>query len=348
MRARGWKVLFYGDPDTRMYREAAAYNVPGSPVKARLRSGDLVNAWRLACRLEKDKVRWLTVHQSHDLFLGTVARKLTGGVTKLVYSQHMHIGRNKKDLYHRWLYGQLDAFVTPVQWLADRVMEKTCIDPTRLHIIPRGIELSRYLDNFPDKKAARGRFNIPSEAIVIGVVGRLDPKKGQHVAIEALARLRRAGHPVHLMLVGAQTFAEGDAYAERVHSLVKELGLTEFVHFRPHDEEPQWAFAALDIFVLASKSECYGMVTIEALTCGLPVVATNDGGTVSLIESERNGLLVRPMDPDDLAKALTRLLEDPQLGIQLGSEARQRAVATFSHHDQCRAWEALLHDLART
>lgn len=345
MRQRGWDVLFYGEPETHMFRQAEAFGVQAIPLCARLRSGDLRTSWRLSRRLREDGVRWLTLHQSADLLTGVAGRMMTGRATRLIYHQHMHIGGDKKDFYHRWLYGQLDAFVTPVQWLADRVLEKTTIDPARLHVIPRGIEIARYTENLPDKAAARARFNLPQDALVIGVIGRLDPKKGQHVAVEALGKLHEAGHRVHLLLIGNPTRDEGNVYAVRVHQLVADLHLADYVHFRPHEEQPQWAYAALDIFALTSKSECYGMVTVEALTSGLPVVATNDGGTVSLIEHEQNGLLVRPLDADDLARAFTRLIEQPELAARLGRTAHERALATFSHHDQCDAWEKLLRGL---
>lgn len=345
MHQRGWEVLLYGDPETRMFAEADSYGVPAKPVQSLTRNGDLLNSWRLSRRLRRDGVRWLTIHQSRDLFMGVVGRRLAGRGTRLIYSQHMHIGRNKKDPYHRWLYGQLDAFATPVQWLADRVLEKTSLPPSRLHIIPRGIELERYTGVGPDKVTARVQLDLPTDAFMLGVIGRLDPKKGQHVAIEALAKLHQEGHRVHLLLLGNRTYSEADEYAARVQAMVRERGLGDYVHFRSHHENPRIGYAALDIFLLTSKSECYGMVTIEALTSALPVIATNDGGTVSLIDHEANGLLVRPMDPDDLARALIRLIEDKDLSRRLAAEAKRRAKEKFSHHDQCRAWENLLRSL---
>ena len=116
MRQRGWEVRFYGDPDTKMHGAALSFDVPTRAVRSRTRNGDLLNSWRLSRLLRLDGVRWLTIHQSHDLFMGVLGRRLAGSETKLIYSQHMHIGGDKKDPYHRWLYGQLDAFITPVQW----------------------------------------------------------------------------------------------------------------------------------------------------------------------------------------------------------------------------------------
>ena len=347
MADRDWPVLFFGDPETRMYRRAEQDGLAVRPLVSRMKTGDLLSAWRFSRELRGRRIRFLTVHQSQDLFLGAAATRLTGKRTRLIYSQHMHIGRDKKDLYHRWLYGRLDAVATPVPWLAARVREKTTISDVRIHVVPRGIELPPYTTEQPRKDEARRRFDVPQDVLMIGLVGRLDYKKGQHIAIEALSALHRAGHRAHLLFVGSQTYAEGDEYVERINAMVREHSLTDYIHFRPHDEHPEYAYAGLDIFVLASKSECYGMVTIEAMASGLPVVGTADGGTLDLIRDGENGLLVTPFDSDALARALLRLIEDPALARRLADTACREAPGRFSHTVQCEAWEKLLKTLDR-
>ena len=345
MKARDWPVALYGNPETKMILAAADDGIPTGPIVSKVRSGDLLNAWRLSRLIRKDNVGLLIVHRSLDLFLGVMARKLAGSNCRLVYHQHMHIGVDKKDPYHAWLYRQFDAFVTPVQWLADRVMEKTTVPSERLHIIPRGIEVARFTTEQPSREDARRRLGLPSDAWIVGLIGRLDPKKGQEIMVRALDLIHREGHPIHLLLMGDPTFNEGDDYARRVRDVIRKSGLEEFVHLNPFIEDVQTAYAALDCFVLASKSEAYGMVTIEALTSGLPVIGTNDGGTVSLIDHERTGLLVEPMNVEALAAALKRLLGEPGLARRLGEAAREEASVRFSHETQCRAWEDLIVEL---
>jgi glycosyltransferase involved in cell wall biosynthesis len=180
---------------------------------------------------------------------------------------------------------------------------------------------------------------------VAGLIGRLDPKKGQDIAIKAMATLNRSGHRLHLLLIGDQSFAEGDAYALEIHQLVDELRMNDYVHFFPHQANVEWAYAALDVFVLASKSECYGMVTVEALVSGLPVIGTNDGGTISLIDHGRNGFLVAPRDVDALANALTTLLENRDQALRMGASAQEEAVMKYSHISQCESWERMFENL---
>jgi len=328
-----------------MHDEARAAGIPVGPVVSRLKSGDLVNAWRLARLIRRDAVQYLVVHRSQDFFLGVAAKLLSRGNCRLIYCQHMHIGVDKKDFYHNWLYRRIDAFVTPVQWLADRVLEKTSVPKEKLHILTRGIEVERFTTEKPNRAVARKRFDLPDDATVLGLVGRIDPKKGQDIAIEALAKIHAAGYQPHLLLVGDQSFNEGDEYADMVHGMAADLDLTDYVHFHPHMQDIEYAYAALDIFVLPSKSECYGMVTVEALVSGLPVIGTNDGGTVSLIDPGRNGLLVEPDNVDALTDAIVMLLEDADMRRQMGHAAGEEAARRYSHLKQCESWEQFFRHL---
>lgn len=341
LQQRGWNAVLYARPDARLYTEAERNGLLVRPLSSRLRSGDLLNSHRLARQVRRDKVRRLIIHQSPDMFIGVFARLFAGNSVRLLFHQNMHIGGTKKDWYHSWLYGHIDAWVAPVSWLADRVKEKTTIAPERIHIIPHGIELDRFTRRRPEKMSARRRYNLPEDIFLIGMVGRLDPKKGQHVAVEALAQVHAAGHQAHLLLVGDQSFGEGDEYVAGLRTLIEKLNLGRFVHIHPHDDRIEYAYAALDVFVLASKSECYGMVTVEAMCSELPVIGTNDGGTVSLIDHGRNGLLVAPLDTNDLAEALLLLIRDNDFAVGLARQAGAEAIVRYSHTRQCEAWEDL-------
>jgi glycosyltransferase involved in cell wall biosynthesis len=129
--------------------------------------------------------------------------------------------------------------------------------------------------------------------------------------------------------------------------MVDEFELQDFVHFRPHEEETEYAYAAFDIFVLASQSETYGMVTVEALASGLPVIGTADGGTLSLITPEVNGLLFTPDDSADLTEKLLQVIEDPAFAANLAMKAEIDAIEKYSHIAQCERWEKIFSELGK-
>ena len=347
MRERGWPVVLYCRPGTNIHDAAEDERLMYRLIDSDFKYGDIPNARKLAGYLKQDNVRVVSLHQSHDMLLGVLAKKFTRGFTKVIYSQHMHIGANKKDLFHRWEYRQFDAWITPVNWLAERVMEKTVVPKDKIHIITRGIELDRYLHNRPSREDARKQLNLPLDLPIVGIIGRLDPLKGQHVVINAATRVHLDGHKLHVAVIGAKTHGEETGYEQELRNLVMEAGLQDYVHFRPHQKRAEFAYAALDIFVLATKSETYGMVVIEAMATGLPVIATRDGGVMDLIDDEHNGLLYTPMDDAELAKCLLRYLQNPTFATRMAIQAEQDALNKYSHEKQCEGWERVIDSLVK-
>jgi len=342
MRGRGWSTVLYARPDSVVSQRALSAGITVRAVSSPFTYGDPVSAYRLARMIRSDNVGVLLLHQSRNVILGVVAGLISANRFKLVYCQHMHVGGTKKDVVHAWMHRRLDAWVTPLPWLAARVLEKTVIPRERIHIIPHGIELQQFTSERLDKTAARRKLGLPEGVPLAGIIGRLDPKKGQDTAVRALARVHQAGHRLHLAVIGDQTLSENTGYAGHLHELIDSLNLRDFVHFRPHQDRPEYAFAAFDMFVLASRSETYGMVTIEAFASGLPVIGTSEGGTLDLIMPEQNGLLFPPGDDEALSAAICRYVTDREFSARMAARAENDAIAKYSHVSECEGWERLL------
>lgn len=347
MAHRGWPVFLYARPGCTLYEQAESSEVQVRPISTATRYGGLGNAVRLAKAISADQLGILTLHQSRDILMGVLAAKFARPRPGLIFHQHMHIGGSKRDPIHAWEYRQFDAFITPVPVLAQQVRDNTKVPEERIHVIPRGIELERYTFNRPSKAEARRRLDIPAHIPLAGIIGRLDRKKGQAVVVRALRHVIDAGEPLSLVMVGAKTKGEETGYETEVHRLINELQLTDRVYLRDYMPQTEFAFAALDYFVLASQSETYGMVTVEALASRLPVIGTAAGGTVDLIEPEVNGLLFEPDNDQALATCLLRYLRDPAFAQRMAAAAEHQAIARFSHETQCAAWESVMYGILR-
>ena len=144
-------------------------------------------------------------------------------------------------------------------------------------------------------------------------VGRIQPLKGPDVAIRALAAL---GRPDALLLVvGGASGAEGDGETRRAHELVADLGLENQVRFvppQPHHILSTY-YRAADVVLVPSRSESFGLVALEAAACGVPVVASAVGGLLTLVDDGITGFLVRGRAPEEFAKAIARILDEPAL-----------------------------------
>jgi len=345
MQKRGWPVVLYVEPESGIEKGARKLALPTHVVR---HPSDIAATWKsrtLAKQLANDRVRVLIIHQTRDLLMCALAKKWSGGSVRLIFSQNMHLG-NKRDLIHAWQYRAIDAFVSPLPILAEQARQQTVVPPEKIHVIPHGIELDNFSSRM-DRAQARTELGLSLDATIFGIIGRLDPKKGQHVGIQALARLHAKGLKAQLLIVGDPTIGEGDTYNRHLHSLVNELGLTGSVHFRPYQERPELAYGALDIFVLTSQSETYGLVTIEAMTSGLSVIGTDSGGTIDIIEHERNGLRFAPDDDAALADSLTRYINDPSFAARMAAQGKADALARYSHVKQCEAWEWLIREIVQ-
>jgi glycosyltransferase involved in cell wall biosynthesis len=163
-------------------------------------------------------------------------------------------------------------------------------------------------------------------------MGRIQPWKGQHVLVQAAAELKRAGHDLRITIVGSPSFAADDAYYRSLKDMVRSFGLQAMVDFVPHTSDVVAWYRRSDVVVHTSVApEPFGLVLIEALACGRPVIATNAGGPLDITDHGRTaGLLVPPGDAQALARAIATLIDDPALARQLGREGRARVERLYS------------------
>ncbi|MBN1417880.1 MAG: GNAT family N-acetyltransferase [Planctomycetes bacterium] len=156
----------------------------------------------------------------------------------------------------------------------------------------------------------------PPDSPVAGTLCRLSFEKGLEDLLDAVTALRT---PARLLVVGDGPL-RGDLQAR-----ARALGIADRVLFAGHQEPPNDWLAAMDVFVLASRYEGFGMAALEAMAAGCPVMVTRAGGLPELVEDGRSGLLVPPRDARALAEALERLLADDDLRRRIGAAARDAA-----------------------
>ena len=344
MRDRGHRCLIVSAQDSPLHTHAEEQGIPVLPLSSRNRYTVLNDARTLARRCADDGIRHLVLNVNRDLLLGVLAKRSSRSL-RLLHTQHMQFGAAKRDPIHRWQHAQLDAWIAPLPSLAEQTTRMTSVPRERVHVIPLGIDLDPFR-RLPDRADARAALQLPHDAFIAGVLGRLDRGKGQEYLLRAAAQLRAQGLDIHVLLVGEETRGETQGYAASLQRLAAELHITDRVHFRGFVDDIPAAYAAMDVFTLTSLSETYGMVTIEALAAGLPVIATATGGTPDLVGDGETALLVPACEATALADAIARVHGDPSLAQRLAEHGRARAFGEFSHVRQCEALEQLLDALA--
>jgi glycosyltransferase involved in cell wall biosynthesis len=160
---------------------------------------------------------------------------------------------------------------------------------------------------------------------VVGIVGRLAPWKGQHVFLEAVAHLYKRHYGLRARIIGSALFGE-EEYPGSLRRLAEDLEISEIVEFAGFSHDIAGELAQLTVAVHASTvPEPFGQVVVEAMACGVPIVATDGGGPAEVVSHGIDGLLVRPGDANAMANAMDKLLEDGNLRSRLAEAGTLKA-----------------------
>jgi D-inositol-3-phosphate glycosyltransferase len=214
-------------------------------------------------------------------------------------------------------------------------------DPTRIAVVPCGVDTDLFAPG--GREAARAALGLPPGPLVL-YVGRLAPIKGLETLLESVARLRGAGEPVRLLIVGGDTDEPLDGHESDLRRRIDRLGLQSAVRFvgaQPQDRLRTY-YVAADVTVLPSYYESFGMVALEAMACGSTVIASRVGGLQTTVRDGATGLLVAEHDPAALAETIGRVLDDGTLAWRLGREGVRWAA---QHRWPCVA-EAICREYA--
>lgn len=197
--------------------------------------------------------------------------------------------------------------------IARHMIEDFNVPHDRISLIPRSVDLEKFKYLSPEKKRG-GEFHI-------GIIGRITPIKGHLYFIKAMAKVARVVPALKIWVVGDASSAH-QAYKEQVQVLTRRLGLSHCTEFLGTQKDIPEILSHLNLLVLATTThEAFGRVVIEAQAAGVPVVATEVGGVVDIIENNKNGLLVPPGDPTSMAEAIIKISKDIHLASQLAEAA---------------------------
>ncbi|MCX5710086.1 MAG: GT4 family glycosyltransferase PelF [Candidatus Omnitrophica bacterium] len=240
--------------------------------------------------------------------------------TKAVFITTCH-GYYKKHLFS-YVMGWSKRVIALSNIIARHMIEDFDVPVERVRIIARSVDASRFSYQNPDEKR-KEEFNI-------GIIGRITPLKGHLHFIKAMAKVSRSIPRLKIWIVGDAP-AQKQAYKEQVQVLVRRLGLWHCTEFLGVQRNIPEIMSQLDLVVLATTThEAFGRVIIEAQAAGVPVVATEVGGVVDIIENNVNGLLVPAQDSSAMAEAVLRIFKDKALARTLAENAYKKVLEKYN------------------
>jgi glycosyltransferase involved in cell wall biosynthesis len=191
----------------------------------------------------------------------------------------------------------------------------------------------------------RARLRLRDDAILVGYVGRISYVKGLDNLIRAAEQVIAVNNRVHFLIVGEGLGGESE-YMAYLAAMVDRGRLRHRWHWLGYDPQASLKMAELDLLVLPSRRECFGLVLQEAGLAGKAVVATRVGGIPEVVVDGETGILVPPDNPKELASALVRLINDPGEAHKMGCRARERITSLFSLPRYYLQFEQLYRTLA--
>jgi glycosyltransferase involved in cell wall biosynthesis len=278
--------------------------------------------------------RWADLVHSHLLkadMAAAVVAALTGRRSRLVSSKHNDEQVLKRPLVS-FVHGVLGNLPARTIVLSDHVgrffQEHGRLDPARIRRIYYGLDPVPFeaarRTKAAQRAALRASFGFAPDDVVFICVARFAPQKAHGVLLRALSEV--GSSPIRLLLVGDDPFGNGRREAE---ALARELSLADRAVFAGIRRDVPALLAASDVFVLASLWEGLGLVFLEAMAAGLPVVATRVSAVPEVVVDGETGRLVPPGDPVALARAMQDLAGDPERRVRWGRAGAARVRERF-------------------
>ena len=333
LKARGIDCIAVTGRDTMTAQRMRQNNVQTFEFGKANRHLPWFAAQRLARLIDEQQVSIVHMHWAKDLNLAVLAKNMAKRPIKLVYTRQMMITRPKHDIFHRMLYQYVDLFLTITQQLCELAQQYLPMPNDAIKTLYYGVEAPPLL-NQQEKQALRQSLQIPRDSFAIGMVGRIEEGKGQHLLVTAVHELVEQGNPVHATIIGP---AMNPGYETKLKKQVNDWELTDAIHFYGSHPNPVGIMAAFDVVVLATKQETFGLVLIEAMRNGVAVIGTRAGGVPEIIDEGITGLMFAPENSQELTEKLSVLINDKNLCQKLAQAGKEKADRLFDqdqHYQQ--------------
>lgn len=308
--------------------------VPRSPLRGELtalseqnivelpmrNSLNLISVFKLTRFLRERRIEIIHAHMARDYPLAALAVSRAEG-TQLVLTRHVLFQLHKS---HRLTLRNVARVIAVSRAVCDSLRAQRIFDRSKITVIHNGIDVDRFagIRDLIPYKGADARFRV-------GMVGHLAPIKGYKEFLRAAAIVCQRRDDVEFVIVGEDKSYKGEN-RHRLEKLIAELKIGPRVTLLGWTNEVAKVLGTFDLFVSPARSEPFGLVIVEAMAAGIPVLATMSEGACEIIEPDQTGRLVPLRDVDALAGAIDELLSDPRECQRLSANAQRAVRERFS------------------
>lgn len=280
----------------------------------------------------------ITVGAGDKMFWGRLAAFLVGvpGIASALHSTGWpdSVGR-----LNRWLSGITDTFIATAENHARHLRQQERFPADRVRVIRNGVDCERYTPNDQAREDVRCELGIPADAILVGVVAALRPEKNLKMFVHAAHVLRDNFPEAHWVIIG-----DGPQRA-MLETEIERLAMQQRVHLLGMRDDTPRLVAAMDLFTLCSLNEASPVSILEALACGVPVVATDVGSVGESVIDGTTGRLVPSEDLPALTAAVEHLLADREARVAMGRAGRELVQRRGSLQSMVEGYQRMMIEL---
>lgn len=280
-------------------------------------------------------------HQIHGDIYGSVAATL-GGVQRIVSTKHNDppfLTEQPYKTLHNMTVRLTDRIVTISENVREFTLEHTTASPDKVRTVHYGLDPQPF-DQVSEEEVNSVRSDLAdAEEPLVGTVARLVEQKDLGTLLRAIDKVSETHPNVRLAIVG-----EGPK-REELESLASDLGIDDRVTFTGYRSDIPALMQAFDVFALPSRWEGFGLVFLEAMAAGTPVVASEVSAVPEIVVDAETGYLVPPGESDEFAEYIDHLLEEPSLAERMGQSGRARLEAHFTVEQMVSETEAVYDEL---
>jgi glycosyltransferase involved in cell wall biosynthesis len=340
MQERSHFVKIYCLENSPIHKATLENNLPFGIIQKHKNHYDFIKAFILLRLLKKDKVEHLIFRATFDQSIAATISFLSHRKIKVHYFMEMEFGAPKKQFFRTLRYSYFDSWNCPLEYLKKQVLENSKVKSEKVNVIPSGLDFDSITQN--SKTQSRNLLKLPEDDFLFGIVGRIDQKKGQLLALKAIAQLEE--YSFTLIIVGEETPDSPSSYLKEIKAFIEAKNLEEKVIFLPFQKNPMEVFNAFDWTLMTSDSETFGMVTIESMAQGTPVIGSNTGGTPELLHFGKLGLLYETKNVFDLAEKMKIALKNRNL---FDHSILQQAIRKFNFNEVCLEVERVIQPIIK-
>lgn len=323
LKARNWRIFGLALEGSRVAEEMKAAGFEVTVVSSK---GEAIRQlFRLVKLLKDNDISVIHCHKSGDLLIGALLKQFLR--FRLIFTEHMGVTKPKKDLYHRWIYKQVDQVLSISRFTLAKNINALPIAQEKISYLWLGTE---FIEPDITIQQVRELFPIKEKSLVIALPGRLSPGKGHLILLDAISLLKKnySMNDLYIFFVGGVTEQDGADinYIKKLKEKITTLGLDDKIIFTGFQKNIANTLQLADIICILSESEAFGLTTIESMRLGKKIVASNTGALPEVIENK--GFLVSPYSSEDIANAILELQKSAY--DYLKDEAKERATTFFS------------------